>query len=83
MDISEVDKHKHCLFLHWLRVVTRATASFFVVSTSVRKERSVSLLILHEPCGEGFLWSFLKFPFWKRGLSGPANLGSRDELGES
>ena len=43
-------------------VVTRATASLFVVSTIVRKGKRVSLLILHEPCGEGFKWRVLRFP---------------------
>ena len=43
-------------------MVTRATASLFVVSTIVRKGKRVSLLILHEPCGEGFKWRVLRFP---------------------
>jgi len=59
-------------------VVNRACTSMFVVSTIVRKGRRVSLLILSEPCGEGFMLSVLRFPSWRRGDSSPANLGSRE-----
>ena len=37
-------------------VVTWASASSFVVSTSVREGRSVSLVILHKPWGEVSIW---------------------------
>ena len=58
-------------------VIARATASFFVVSTIFRKRRSISLLILCEPCGEGFKWSVLRFYFWRIVDSGPTYRGSR------
>ena len=43
-------------------VLTRATTR---MSTLVRQERSVCLLLLHEPCGEGFMWMILKFTSWR------------------
>ena len=64
-------------------VMTRGTASWFVVSKIVWKERSFSLLTLHEPCGEGFNWTVLRFPSWRRGESGPGNQGSREGWGVS
>ena len=51
-------------------VVTRATASLFVVSTIVRNGRSVSLLNLFEPCHGGFNWRVLRFhtsAIWESG----------------
>ena len=59
-------------------VLTRAIAYLFVVYTLVRKGISVFLLLLREPCGEGFMWMILKFSSWSRGNSGPANQWSRE-----
>ena len=70
-----------CLWVLAVSVVTRATASLFVVSTNIRKRSSVSLLNLHEPCVKGFKWRDLRFPSWRRGDYGPANQGSREGLG--
>ena len=39
----------------------------FAVSTIFRKGRRVSLLNLHEPCGEIFKWRVLTFPSCWRG----------------
>ena len=61
-----------------VNVVTRATASLFVVSTNVRKVRRLSLLILHELCVEGFKWRDLRFPSWRRRDTGPDNPVSRE-----
>ena len=70
-----------CLWVLAVSVVTRATASLFVVSTNIRKRSSVSLLNLHEPCVKGFKWRDLRCPSWRRGDYGPANQGSREGLG--
>ena len=56
-------------------VVTRTTASLFVVSTIVRKGGRVSLLILGEPCGECFKCRVMCFPSCVRGDSGFSKLG--------
>ena len=40
-----------------VNVVTRATASLFVVSTIDRKQRRVFPVILREPSVEGFKWT--------------------------
>ena len=47
-------------------VVTRASFSLFVVSTIVRKGRSVFLMSLCEPCDDVFKWMVLRVQ--KRGL---------------
>ena len=31
---------------------------------------SVVILLLCEPCGEGFMWTVMRFPTWRRGDSG-------------
>jgi len=59
-------------------VVTRDTASMFVLSPILRKVRRTSLLNLREPWGDTFNWRVLKFPSWRRGDTVPANLGFRE-----
>ena len=66
-----------CLFHRWLRtsppspgvlpgsVVPGASASVFVVSTSIRKERWVDCLIFQEPCDDAWSLRVLKVPSWK------------------
>ena len=46
-------------------------------STVVRKERSVSLLILCEPCDDMFKWMVLSVPSCRRGVSVALIQGSR------
>ena len=42
-----------------------ASASVFVVSTVIRKERWVACLNFQEPCDDACNWSVLKVPSWK------------------
>ena len=46
-------------------VVPGASASVFVVSTVIRKERCVDCLILPEPCDDACNVRVLKVPSWK------------------
>ena len=46
-------------------VVPGASASVFVVSTIIRKERWVDCLILQEPCDDACNLRVLKVPSWK------------------
>ena len=46
-------------------VVPLASASVFVVSTVIRKERCVDCLILQEPCDDACNLRVLKVPSWK------------------
>ena len=46
-------------------VVPGASASVFVVSTIIRKERWVDCLILQEPCDDACSLRVLKVPSWK------------------
>lgn len=62
-------------------VDTRASASLFGASTILTNGRGVTLTTLHELCGEGFNWTILRVPSWRRGNSIPANPGSRDGCG--
>ena len=72
-----------CLWVLAVSVLTRVTAHMFVVSILIGKGRSVYFLLLCEPCGEDFMWMILKFPSWRRGDSGPDNLGTRQGWGVS
>ena len=66
-----------CLFHRWIStsppshggltgsVVPGASASVFVVSTIIRKERWVDCLILQEPCDDACNVRVLKVPSWK------------------
>ena len=65
------------------RVLTRGSANCLVVSTFVRKGRSVSMVNLHDPWAEVFKLKFLRFPSCIRGFSVPANSGSRERCGQS
>ena len=33
----------------------------------IRKVRSVVVLVLYEPCVEGFMWRAMRLPMWRRG----------------
>ena len=46
-------------------VVPGASASVFVVSTVIRKERWVDCLMLQEPCDDACNVRVLKVPAWK------------------
>jgi len=71
-------QNPHSLWSLARSVVSGASASWFVLSTIVRKGKWVSHLILHEPYGEVFKWRLLWVPSWVRGDSVPDNRGSRD-----
>lgn len=62
-------------------VVTCASASLFVVSTSVRKGRRVPHMILLEPCSEVFKWRVLTLPSWMGVGYVPDNGGYRELWG--
>ena len=64
-------------------VLTRDIVMCLLVSTFVRKGRSVSMVNLHEPWAEVFKLKFLRFPSCIRGFSVPANSGSRERCGQS
>ena len=55
-----------------------ASASVFVVSTIIRKERWVDCLIFQEPCGDACNLKVLKVLSWKGVGSVPATHEARD-----
>ena len=59
-------------------VVRGASASVFVVSTVIRKERWVDCLILQEPCDDACNVRVLKVPSWKGVGSVPDNPEARE-----
>ena len=59
-------------------VVPGASASVFVVSTSIRKERWVDCLILQQPCDDTCNLRVLKVPSWKGVGSVPDNQEARE-----
>lgn len=71
------------LWVLGVSVVNRSTASLFLVSTIVRKERRVSPLLLCEPCDEVFRWMVLRVPSCRRGDSVALRWGSREGWGLS
>ena len=66
-----------------VRVVSRANVSLLVGFRIFKKGRMVSLLIICEPCHEGFNWNDLTFTSWRRRDSVPVKCGFWEGWGGS